>query len=165
MGVMRTLRHLFAEGSARRRFPARILDAIQHAVADGEKRHAGQVMFAVEGALPLRDLARGRSARARAREVFAHLRVWDTRHNCGVLIYVLLADHAIEILADRGIAAKVDESGWKSIAAQMQARFAAGEFERGAIDGVSAVGELLAKHFPADGTSRGNELPDRPVVL
>jgi uncharacterized membrane protein len=165
MGATRILRHTFAEGSARRKFPARTLDAIQHAIAAGEKRHAGQVMFAVEGALPLRDLARGRSARQRAHEVFAHLRVWDTKHNSGVLIYVLLADHAIEILADRGIAAKVDEAEWKSICAQMQQRFAAGEFERGAVDGVRAVADILAKHFPADGTSRDNELPDRPVVL
>lgn len=165
MGAIRMLRHVCAEGSARRQFPARTLDAIQHAVADGEKRHSGQVMFAVEGALPLRDLARGRSARARAREVFAHLRVWDTKHDSGVLIYVLLADHAIEILADRGITAKVAETEWQSIAARMQARFAAGEFEQGAIDGVNAVGALLAKHFPADGAPRDNELPDRPVLL
>ena len=165
MGATRILRHIFAEGSARRQFPAHTLDAIQHAVAAGEKRHSGQVMFAVEGALPLRDLARGRSARERGHEVFAHLRVWDTHHNIGVLIYVLLADHAIEILADRGIAAKVDEAEWQSICAQMQQRFAAGEFERGAIEGVNAVGAILAKHFPADGSARTNELPDRPVVL
>lgn len=165
MGAIRMLRHVCAEGSARRQFHARTLDAIQHAVADGEKRHSGQVMFAVEGALPLHDLVRGRSARARAREVFAHLRVWDTKHNSGVLIYVLLADHAIEILADRGIAAKVDEGEWKSICTQMQQRFAAGEFERGAVDGVRAVADILAKHFPADGSAKTNELPDRPVLL
>ena len=165
MGVMRVTRHLFSEGSARRRFSASVLDAIQKAIADGERRHSGQVMFAVEGALPLRDLARGRSARERAHEVFAHLRVWDTHHNSGVLIYVLLADRAIEILADRGIAAKVDEVEWKSICARMQQRFAAGEFEHGAIEGVRAVGDILARHFPADGEPRANELPDRPVVL
>ncbi|MBS0557971.1 MAG: TPM domain-containing protein [Proteobacteria bacterium] len=165
MGATRIPRHLIAEGSARRRFPERVLDAIQQAIADGEKRHAGQVLFAAEGALPLRDLARGHGARERAREVFAHLRVWDTKHNSGVLIYVLLADHAIEILADRGIAARVDESEWKSICTQMQKRFAAGEFEQGAIEGVRAVSGLLATHFPDDGSARANELPDRPVVL
>lgn len=165
MKAARILRHAFAEGSARRHFPARTLDAIQRAIADGEKRHAGQVVFAVEGALPLRDLLRGRTPRQRAHEVFGHLHVWDTRHNSGVLIYALLSDRAIEILADRGIAAKVDASEWKSICTQMQQGFAAGEFERGAIDGVNAVGNLLAKHFPADGTPRDNELPDRSVVL
>jgi hypothetical protein len=165
MGALRMLRHTFAEGSARRKFSAPVLDAIQKAVVDGERHHSGQVMFAVEGALPALDLARGRSARERAQEVFAHLRVWDTRHNSGVLIYVLLADHAIEILADRGIAAKVDEAEWKSLCTQMQQRFAAGEFERGAIEGVAAVSAILAKHFPAAGEARANELPDRPVVL
>lgn len=165
VGAIRMLRHAIAEGSARRKFPARTLDAIRKAIADGEKRHAGQVMFAAEGALPLRELARGRNARQRAHEVFGHLRVWDTHHNTGVLIYVLLSDHAIEILADRGIAAKVGESEWKSICTQMQERFAAGEFERGAIEGVNAAGELLARHFPADGAPRSNELPDRPMVL
>jgi uncharacterized membrane protein len=93
------------------------------------------------------------------------LRVWDTHHNSGVLIYVLLADRAIEILADRGIAAKVAEAEWKSICARMQQRFAAGEFEHGAIEGVRAVGDILSRHFPADGSAKANELPDRPVVL
>jgi len=115
--------------------------------------------------LPALDLARGRSPRERAHEVFAHLRVWDTQHNSGVLVYVLLADHAIEILADRGIAAKVGEAEWKSIVTQMQQRFTAGEFERGAVEGVGAVNDILARHFPADGAPRANELPDRPVVL
>ena len=165
MRNLRGLRHVLAEGSARRQFPPRVLDAIRNAIVDGEKRHAGQVMFAVEGALPVSDLLRRRTPRQRAHEVFAHLRVWDTHHNAGVLIYVLLADHAIEILADRGIAAKVDASEWNSVCTQMQQRFAAGEFERGAVEGVNAVNEILAKHFPAAGTPPANELPDRTIVL
>lgn len=165
MGARRAVRHLFSEGSARRRFPACTLDAIGKAIVEGERRHVGQVMFAVEGALPPRALLRGHDAHQRAHEAFAHLRVWDTRHNCGVLVYVLLADHAIEILADRGIAAKVGEAEWKSVCTLMQQRFAAGEFERGAIEGVRAVNDILARHFPADGEPRANELSDRPVVL
>lgn len=165
MGASRILRHAFAEGSARRHFPARALDAIRKAVADGETRHAGQVMFAVEGALPLRELLHRRTPRQRAHEVFAHLRVWDTHQHSGVLIYVLLCDRAIEILADRGIAARVGDAEWKSVCAQMQQRFAAGEFEHGAVEGVNAVNEILAKHFPAAGTPPANELPDRPIVL
>ncbi len=165
MRNLRGLRHVLAEGSARRQFPPRVLDAIRNAIVDGEKRHAGQVMFAVEGALPMRDLLRRRTPRQRAHEVFAHLRVWDTHHNAGVLIYVLLADHAIEILADRGIAAKVDVSEWKSTCTQMQQRFAAGEFERGAVEGANAVNEILAKHFPAAGNPPANERRDRPSVL
>jgi uncharacterized membrane protein len=165
MDFARILRHLIAEGSARRHFPSPVLDAIQRAVADGERRHHGQVCFAAEGALTLGALWRGRTPRERAQEIFAHLRVWDTEHNSGVLIYVLLADHAIEILSDRGIAAKVDESEWKSICEQMQQRFIADDFERGAVAGVTAVSEILVRHFPADGSARQNELPDKPVVL
>ena len=128
MNLGRILRHLFAEGSGRRRFPAQTLDAIRQAIASGEQRHAGQVCFVIEGALPLSELWRDRGARDRAAEVFARLRVWDTEHNSGVLIYVLLPDHAIEILADRGIAARVDAAQWQAICERMRARFVAGEF-------------------------------------
>jgi uncharacterized membrane protein len=148
----------------RRHFPARTLDAIQYAIADGEARHDGQVCFAVEGALRLSALLRGVTPRQRAEDAFSHLRVWDTQNNSGVLVYVLLADRAIEIVADRGIAAKIPESQWKSICIQMQKQFAAREFERGAIDGVAAVSGLLAQHFPPAG-GKTNELPDRPILL
>jgi len=165
MNFARIFRHLVSEGSGRRHFPPRTLDAIQHAVAAGESRHRGQVCFAIEGALPLRDLLAGRTARQRAHEVFAHLRVWDTEHNSGVLIYVLLPDHAIEIVADRGIAARVAQPEWQAVCDGMRAAFAAGEYERGACAGVNAVCAILARHFPANGGRNDNELPDRPVVL
>ncbi|MGA9335909.1 MAG: TPM domain-containing protein [Rudaea sp.] len=166
MNLVRILRHLIVEGSARRRFPERVLDAIQHTVAAGERRHHEQVCFAAEGALSFGALWQGISPRDRAQEVFARLRVWDTQRNSGVLIYVLLADHAIEIVADRGIAAQVDAKQWESICTQMEKRFVAGEFEQGAIEGVTAVSDILAKHFPRDeNSSAANELPDRPVLL
>jgi|SRR5579883_251211 uncharacterized membrane protein len=165
MNPIRTARHLLAEGRGRRHFPPRVLDAIQRAIAAAERRHRGQICFAIEGALPLGALLRDASARERAHEWFARLRVWDTEHNCGVLIYVLVPDRAIEIVADRGIAAQVRADEWKSICTQMQKSFAAGDFERGAVEGIAAVGELLARHFPADGGPRVNELPDRPVLL
>jgi uncharacterized membrane protein len=165
MDIARIVRHLCAEGSARRRFPESTLLAIQQAIAAGERTHAGQVCIAIEGALPLSDLLRGRTSRERAAQVFAHLRVWDTQLNSGVLIYVLLPDRAIEIVADRGIAARVDAQQWQAICIQMQERFAAREFERGAVEGVNAVSALLAQQFPADAASRSNELPDRPVLL
>ena len=149
----------------RRDFPAAVLDAIQKAIAAGERQHQGQVCFAIEGALPLRELARGRSARERAHEVFTHLRVWDTQHNSGVLIYVLLAERAIEIVADRGIAARVPQGEWQAMCDRMRDLFATGEYERGAIEGVNAVSAILAQHFPADGSTKPNELADRPVVL
>ena len=149
----------------RRHFPATVLDAIQNAIAAGEQRHQGQVCFAIEGALPLRERVRGRTPRVRAHEVFAHLGVWNTEHNSGVLIYVLLAERAIEIVADRGIAARVPQDEWQTLCERMRDRFASGEYERGAIEGVRAVGEILARHFPGDGSATPNELPDRPVLL
>ncbi len=111
---MRWIRHLFPGNRARRCFPERTLSAIQHAVAATENRHRGEICFAVEAALPWRALLAGTGARARAHEVFAQLRVWDTRENTGVLVYVLLPEHAIEIVADRGIAARVEEREWRA---------------------------------------------------
>jgi uncharacterized membrane protein len=162
---MRALRHVFDFGSAKRHFAPATLDAIQHAIAASEHRHHGEIVFAVEGSLPLVEVLRKRSARARAHEVFARLRVWNTEHNTGVLLYLLLADHAIEIVADRAIAKKIDAAEWTPICALMQQHFRAGEYERGAIAGVAAVGELLARHFPANGERNPDELPDRPVLL
>jgi len=165
MDIARIARHLVSEGAARRRFPDSTLDVIQRAIAVGEAWHQGQVCFAIEGALPLGELLRGRSARERAHEVFARLRVWDTEHNSGVLIYVLVADHAIEIVADRGINSRVSEEEWKAVCEQLRERFRTGEFESGAVAAVEAVSDILAHHFPADGTPVANELPDRPVRL
>ena len=162
---MRLLRHLFDLSSAKRHFPPATLDAVQHAIAASEHRHHGEIVFAVEGSLPVAAVARGRTPRERAHDVFARLRVWNTEHNTGVLVYILLADHAIEIVADRGIAGKVDETQWLPICALMQKHFVESDYERGAIAGVEAIGELLVKHFPANGERNRDELPDRPVLL
>lgn len=166
MSLSRIFRHVFAEGSARRHFHADVLDAIQQAIAAGEQRHTGQVCFAVEGALSFTALWRGCTPAARAQQVFANLRVWDTEHNTGVLIFVLLADHAIEIVADRGVATGVGADQWKSICDRMRDKFSAGEYRDGAIAGIEAVNDLLAKKFPAgNAAAPNNELPDRPRVL
>ena len=162
---MRWIRHLVSGARVQRWFPQATLDAIHKAIAAGEHRHQGEVCFAIERSMPLRDLARGRSVRARAQEVFALLRVWDTHANSGVLIYVLLAERAIEIVADRGIAARVAQEEWQAVCDRMRERFAAGGYERGAIEGVTAVSDILAQHFPADGSKRENELSDAPVML
>lgn len=162
---MRILRHLFDFGRARRHFPTATLDAIQHAIASSESRHLGEIVFAVEGSLGVGDVLRGRAAHERAHEVFAHLRVWDTEHNTGVLVYVLLADRTIEIVADRGVAAKVDESEWREVCELMRARFADDDYRGGAIAGVEAINDILVRHFPADGRRNPDELPDRPVLL
>jgi uncharacterized membrane protein len=163
--MKRVLRHLFSDQfSVRRAFPAAVMTAITGAVARGEERHDSELRFAVEASLPLSYLLSGKSARDRAVDVFAQLRVWDTEHNSGVLIYVLLADRRVEIVADRGINAKVEDGAWTAICAQMQQAFGAGRFGDGAVAGIAAISDLLARHFPA-GSSNPNELPDEPVVL
>lgn len=162
---MRVIRHLCDFGRAKRRFPPSMLDAIQKAIAASEHRHRGEIVFAVEGALPLDEVLARRTPRRRAAAIFAHLRVWNTEHNTGVLVYLLLADHAIEIVADRGISAKVEATEWAEICALMQSYFATRDYQAGAIAGIDAITQLLARHFPADGRRNVDELPDRPVLL
>jgi hypothetical protein len=164
VGSMRWIRHVAAKAQPRK-FTRAMLAAIHKAISAGEQRHRGQVCFAIEQALPLRDLVGARSVRERAHEAFAQLRVWDTVHNSGVLIYVLVAEHAIEIVADRGIAARVDQAEWQDVCNRMLARFAATDFERGAVEGVQAVSDILAREFPSNGTPRDNELSDEPIIL
>jgi hypothetical protein len=163
---MRWIRHLFLDQLAlRRAFLRASLDAIGRAVAEQEKRHRGELRVAIEGGLPLQPLIAGRSARERALEHFARLRVWDTEDNAGVLIYLLLADCRVEIVADRGIHARVGDTAWETICGAMQQDFSAGRFEAGVLSGLAAVSDLLAQHFPADGGENPNELPDAPVVV
>jgi len=120
---------------------------------------------AIESRLPFSAIASGVTARDRAAMLFAHLRVWDTDDNCGVLLYVLLAEHRIEIIADRGIASVVTPAEWEAITVHMRDAFAEGRFREGVQIGVADAGALLARHFPANGRPRENELPDRPLVL
>ena len=165
MDFLRVLRHLATPAWAvRRAFPAAAMRAIEKAVGEEERRHSGQLRFAVEASLPLGDLLRGVQSRARAVEWFGRLRVWDTAHKSGVLIYLLLADRRVELVADRGIHSKVGSAAWEAICGEMQQEFARGQFERGVVLGIRAVSDLLAEHFPPSGEGR-NELPDKPVVL
>lgn len=163
---MRWIRHLFLDHLAQARaFPRATLEAIARAVAQQEKRHRGELRVAIEGGLPLPALVAGRSARQRALEHFSRLRVWDTEDNAGVLIYLLLADRRVEIVADRGIHARVGDTAWETICGAMQQEFAAGRFEAGTLAGLSAVSDLLAQHFPPKAGGNPNELPDAPAVL
>jgi hypothetical protein len=165
MSAGRILRHLIHPAwTVQRAFPAHSLEAIRGAIAQSEAGHRGEIRFAVEHALDLRDLLRNLSARDRAIDMFSQLRVWDTEHNNGVLIYLLLADRDVEIVADRGIHARVGSQGWEAICRGMEAAFGAGRFEAGVLDGIQAIGEHLRRHFPSAGGGE-NELPDRPVVL
>jgi uncharacterized membrane protein len=167
MELGRTLRHILTTpGAVRRAFPEEALVRIRAAIAASEAAHSGEIRFAVEASLPWSYLRRDAPARERAQMIFSKLRVWDTASNNGVLIYVELADHQIEIVADRGIGAHVTEQEWTGMAAAMRERFRAGAFEAGVIEGVQAVGALLARHYPlADGQINPHELPDYPAVL
>jgi uncharacterized membrane protein len=165
MNLQRVLRHLATtQWQVRRAFPQSVLKAIEAAIKSSEQAHAGQIRVAVEGALHSAALWRGLSARDRAIEVFSLLRVWDTQDNNGVLVYVLLADHAVEIVADRGIHTKVGEHEWRKICQGMETAFRQGRFESGAVAGINAIADWIAAHFPP-GADMTNELPDRPVVL
>ena len=165
MNIKRILKHLsFSRAAMRRAFPPASLKRIEHAIAEMEQTHAGQIRFAVESALEIRPLFDGQTARERAIEVFSHLRVWDTEHNNGVLVYLLLADRDVEIIADRGVHAKLGQSTWEAVCRDMEAAFRRGQFEEGVIDGIRSVGTHLARHYPHTGT-KINELPDKPVLI
>lgn len=145
-------------------FPARLMGAIEAAVAASEQAHRGEIRFAVEAALGPAELLHGDSARDRAVEVFTQLRVWDTEENSGVLLYVLLADRDVEIVADRGISALVPQSDWDAICRTMERAFRKADFEGGTLAALGEISALLARHFPRR-ERNPNELPDRPVVL
>jgi uncharacterized membrane protein len=165
MSVSRIGRHLLANRArVRRAFSPKAMAAIEQAIKASEATHAGQIRFVVEGALDGVPLFRNQAARDRAIDVFAQQRIWDTEHNNGVLIYLLLADRDVEIVVDRGIDRHVGKAGWEVICQMMETHFRAGRFEQGVIAGIAAVTAHLAKHFPRDGAAV-NELPDAPVVL
>jgi uncharacterized membrane protein len=165
MGIKRVGKHLLEHRwRARRLFPPPVLARIEAAIKAGETTHSGQLRFVVEGALDGAPLLHDQPARERALDIFSHLRIWDTAHNNGVLIYVLLADRKVEIIADRGIDAYVGAEGWARICHDMDMEFRAGRFEGGVLQGISEVSHELARYFPARGP-HPNELPDKPVVI
>lgn len=149
----------------RRRFTTALLDEMAKATAAGEREHLGEVCFAVESRLAPRAVLEGLDARRRAEQVFTQLRVWDTEQNTGVLFYVLLAEHRIEIVADRGIAARVKQAEWDAICRRMRDCYAQGQWREGSLEGIAAAHALLRRHFPSDGMDNPDELPDRPVLL
>ena len=165
MSIARIGKHLLHHHWWKKKyFPPTVLAAIETAIKAGEATHAGQVRFVVEGALDGAPLFYGQSARDRALDLFGQLRIWDTAHQNGVLIYLLLADRDFEIVADRGIDARVGTDRWEKICVAMEADFKTRNFEAGAIKGIEAVSRELATYFPRSG-GEPNELPDAPVVI
>ncbi|MBK8323156.1 MAG: TPM domain-containing protein [Betaproteobacteria bacterium] len=165
MELGRFWRHIaMTPWKAAQAFPESALEAIGRRVGEHEKRHRGEVRFVVEAELTTAQLWSNLTSRARAIEVFSGLRVWDTEENTGVLVYVLLADHKVEIVADRGVGARVSPAEWQGICRAMQESFRAGRFEEGALEGVTAISLKLEEHFPAREANE-NELPDRPLMI
>ena len=165
MDIKRILRHLvMTHWQVNRAFPRQTLIAIEQAIRASDTAHVGELRFVVEGALHSTPLFKGQSARERAIEVFSQLRVWDTEHNNGLLIYLLLADRAVEIVADRGIHSKVGSHEWEDICHKMETAFKQAHYAEGVVSGIQAVTQHLTKHFPASAAG-ANELPDKPVVL
>jgi uncharacterized membrane protein YgcG len=167
MQIKRIFQHLmFPHRRLLRHFPDTVMDRIEAAVAASERVHHAEIRFAVEGALNLLPLWRGVSARQRALSLFASLGVWDTEANNGVLIYLLLADRDVEIVADRGFNGRVDAAQWASICHEMEASFAGGAFEAGILLGIERIDRLLSQHFPVrDNAENVNELTNRPVRI
>ncbi|HEV7613041.1 MAG TPA: TPM domain-containing protein [Steroidobacteraceae bacterium] len=169
MQIGRLIRHAAqTHWRTRMMFSSATLDAIEQAIAGAEQTHAGEIRFAIESALTPLHVLNHAAPRARALEVFAHLRVWDTERNNGVLIYVQLADRAVEIVADRGFAGRVAAAEWEAVCRLMEEHFRARRFQAGSIAGVDAIGILLSRHFPPgvrQPSPSHNELPDRPTLL
>ncbi len=165
MNASRMIRHLLTGNlSVRTAFPPHAMHAIEQAIRETEATHGGQIRFAVESAIDLHALLRDVSARERAIDMFSQLRIWDTEHNNGVLIYLLLADRDVEIVADRGIHSRIGSEAWELICRDMESAFRQGDFDTGVIAGIHAVGAHLRRHFPAR-PGAANELPDTPLVL
>jgi uncharacterized membrane protein len=163
----RLFRHLAStRGKLARLFPVQALEAVERAVAESELSHGGEIRVAIEASLEPAEIRAGKSPRQRALEVFAALGVWDTEANNGVLIFVLLADRDVEIVADRGFNGRVSAEEWAAVCHTMEEKFRAGQYERGVVDGVLEAGRLLAQHFPPlPGGRDEDELPNRPALL
>ncbi|MCS0583806.1 TPM domain-containing protein [Massilia pinisoli] len=163
--LRRTLRHLFStRNEAERAFPQDALTAITEAITAGEQTHRGEVRLIVEKGLPLSLAWAGVTNRQRAIALFADYGIWDTEDNCGVLIYVNLADRKVDIIADRGIDRRIAPATWQAVCDTMTRGFARGEFRAATLGAIAQVNQLLRSHFPSGG-ARPNELPDQPVML
>jgi uncharacterized membrane protein len=166
---MKTLSRLFRHfamttASGRRAFPEATLKAIEDAIAEGERRHRAEVRVVIEPALSTQAVLNGMSPRERARELFAAYGVWDTEENCGVLVYINLADHQVEIVADRGVGHTVAAADWEAACRTMTQGFARDDYHNSTLAALAQLNALLQEHYPDDGSTR-NQLSNRPVML
>ncbi|WP_027016434.1 TPM domain-containing protein [Comamonas composti] len=163
--VTRLVRHRLAEPGLERQIPRPVLDRLEQAITASEATHTGQIRICIEAGLPWSYIWRDATAHERALSQFGKLRVWDTEHNNGVLIYLLLADHAIEIVADRALERSMTTEHWQTLISDMGSAFRAGHYELGLLAALERVSHQLSAHFPQPaGTPGLNELPDTPIV-
>ena len=163
MKFRRLLRHLLTfRHATRRAFSQATLSEIETTIRACERRHGGEIRFAIEGVLHPVAVLQGLTPRQRALQLFAQLQVWDTQNNNGVLIYVLHADRDVEIVADRGLNGKVTTAEWQAVCSKMEQAFKAGDYRTGCVEGIGATSRFLAQHFPVGDP---NELPDAPAMI
>ncbi|WCL47643.1 TPM domain-containing protein [Leptospira sp. GIMC2001] len=165
MNVKRFFKHLFiTQSHSKKYFPQASLDKIKAVITESEKKHDAEIVFAIESSIQPIAAMQNYSARSRSIDVFSQLRVWDTEANNGVLVYLLLADHDIEIVADRGINKVAGEHFWEEVCKKMEENFRNGNFETGVIEGINMITDILAKYYPKN-NKKSNEIPDSPVVM
>jgi uncharacterized membrane protein len=163
--IFRFFRHVFSgPWQVNCHFTPQGLRNIEQAITASERKHAGEIRFVVEAGLHPYEIVFKKTPRKRAIELFGRLNIWDTEHNNGVLIYLLLADHDVEIVADRGIDRHVHYAGWDAICRDMETAFKKGQFEAGVLQGIAEISALLQAHYPSSGTSK-NEVSNKPLIL
>ena len=163
--IIRFIKHMFSHPlQAKRHFSAAALHNIEQAIKASEQKHAGEIRFIVETGLHPLEILYKKNPKKRALELFGRLNIWDTEHNNGVLIYLLLADRDVEILADRGIHQHVGDDGWEQICRDMETLFRKAEFEAGVLQGIAEISAELEKHFPPTGLNK-NEISNKPIIL
>ena len=173
--ILRFFKHLISNPwQVKHHFSARALENITSAISASETKHTGEIRFVVESGLHPFEIVCGKTPRARGIDLFSYLNIWDTEYNNGVLIYLLLADRDVEIVADRGIDKHIGYDRWDAICHEMEVKFRRGEFEAGVLQGIAEVSVALEKHFPMDNIKnkrkrtvqrKRNELPDEPLIL
>ena len=165
MRLGRLLHHLvWPDWYVLRAFPKPLLRRIEQAIAVSERSHQGELRLVIEANLPLAGLLRDQSPRQRAVQLFGELGVWDTEHNCGVLIYLQLLDRRVEIVADRGIHQRVGEAFWNAVCRRLEASVREGQYEAGTLRALDEVTAALAEHFPAT-VDNPDELPNAPLIF
>jgi hypothetical protein len=165
-GLARWIHHLWVGPlHVRRAFPREAFERIERAIAEGERGHRAELRFAVESSLDAVNLWRGTTARERALQVFSEFRIWDTEEDNGVLVYLLWADHAVEVVADRGAMKHVDAAVWQRACAQLVEACRSGRQADGALEAIATIGAALAQAYPSDGRDNPDELPNAPLML